>query len=137
MDMDSAGQEAHEAAFIGAFVAPSRRERLLYLATRTKKRQKFRAELAHFRSFDERYAFKIESRHQSPDEIYASLVAKGAPPDCYVLSEDPDLDGQCLRLDQVLSRVVGEGYGTFISCVPGRLGYYEGEEAKERYLLVR
>jgi hypothetical protein len=27
--------------------------------------------------------------------------------------------------------------GTFLSCIPGQLAYFEGEEAGERYILAR
>jgi hypothetical protein len=40
-------------------------------------------------------------------------------------------------LADALSRVIGAGYGTFLSCVPGKLGYYEAETPGERYFLIR
>jgi hypothetical protein len=33
--------------------------------------------------------------------------------------------------------VVGHNDGTFISCIPGRLAYFEGEGLNERYVLQR
>lgn len=41
-----------------------------------------------------------------------------------------------MPLVQALSKTVAMGYGTVISCIPGKLGYYEGEDPRERYLLV-
>jgi len=29
------------------------------------------------------------------------------------------------------------GNGTLLSCIPGRLGYFEGEDPGERYVLAR
>jgi hypothetical protein len=40
-------------------------------------------------------------------------------------------------LAEALARVIGAGYGTFLSCVPGKLGYYEAATPAERYFLIR
>jgi hypothetical protein len=53
------------------------------------------------------------------------------------LAEDAALDGRELALGDALSRVVGRGMGAFVSCVPGQLGYFEGEGPHERWLLSR
>jgi hypothetical protein len=54
-----------------------------------------------------------------------------------VLSDHPELHSTEVDLDDALTRIVGFGYGTLISCLPGRLAYFEGEEMRERYLLER
>jgi hypothetical protein len=41
-----------------------------------------------------------------------------------------------MELLAALKQIVGYGMGTVISCLPGRLGYFEGE-LKERYILQR
>jgi hypothetical protein len=53
------------------------------------------------------------------------------------MSASSDLDGQETDLRQVLDEVVGYQSGTFVSCLPGQLGYFEGEEPNERYILER
>jgi hypothetical protein len=53
------------------------------------------------------------------------------------VSEDPDIDGKRLPLDEALLLVVGAGNGTLLSCVPGLLAYYEGEGPGDRFLLAR
>ena len=52
---------------------------------------------------------------------------KGAPETCYALSEDSDLDGKELPLVDALSEIVGACMGTFLSRIPGKLGYFEDE----------
>lgn len=42
-----------------------------------------------------------------------------------------------MPLDEALRAVVGRGMGAFVSCVPGRLAYFESEEPGSRYLLHR
>jgi hypothetical protein len=41
---------------------------------------------------------------------------------------NPDLDGRRLNLEQVIAAVVGTGIGTILSCIPGRLAFFEGED---------
>ena len=36
---------------------------------------------------------------------------------------------------KALADVVGHNDGTFISCIPGRLAYFEGEGLNERHVL--
>jgi len=40
------------------------------------------------------------------------------------------VDGKRISLEVALKQVIGQGYGTLLSCVPGALGYFEGEEPK-------
>ena len=43
-----------------------------------------------------------------------------------------------MPLLEALEKVFGEGNdGTFLSCVAGKLGYYEGEEVGARYILKK
>jgi hypothetical protein len=41
-----------------------------------------------------------------------------------------------MELLAALKQIVGNGTGTVLSCIPGRLAYFEGE-IRERFLLVR
>jgi hypothetical protein len=45
-------------------------------------------------------------------------------------------DGEDMDLLTALKQIVGYGTGTVLSCVPGKLAYFEGE-IRERFLLVR
>ena len=127
----------HEEALIGAFVQSQRRERLLLLLGGKKGRDKFRRMLAHPRYLDERFARPIPANEHSPSAIAQRLRTQGAPERCYVISEITELDGQWMPLHDALAQSVGRGMGTFISCVPGRLAYFEAEDAGERYVLQR
>jgi hypothetical protein len=60
---------------------------------------------------------------------------KGAPETCYALSEDSELDGKEIPLSEALKEVVGCGMGTFLSCLAGRLAYFEDEDG--RWILER
>ncbi len=67
--------------------------------------------------------------------MYAILGGLGAPDTCHVISEGR-FDGQEMELLAALEETVGSGFGTVISCLPGRLGYFEGE-MRERYILQK
>lgn len=56
------------------------------------------------------------------------LKAKGADPKRYLMSENASLDGQDVELKTALKETVGCQMGTFISCLPSRLGYFEDED---------
>ena len=127
----------HASALIRAFVAPERQERLLGLLQSPRGRDKVRAGLAHFAALDARYAVQIPAGEQSPESIVRLLRQRGAPATCVLLAEDDALDGQELGLEDALRQIVGRGMGAFVSCVPGQLGYFEGEGPRERWLLSR
>ena len=40
-------------------------------------------------------------------------------------------------LRAALEKTVGTGSGTIISCIAGKLAYFEGEEQNQRYILER
>ena len=137
----------HEEALIRAFITPNKRQRYLDKLGSPKTRQKFMSEnLHHMGDLDELYAEKLdpymplvefEKRHEAHvSRIHESLRHRGAPSRCYVIFTG-DLDGNEADLRETLETVVGSFDGTFISCVPGRLAYFEGEDENDRYILQR
>jgi hypothetical protein len=40
-------------------------------------------------------------------------------------------------LKAALTEIVGYGGGTFVSCIAGKLGYFESDEATDRFILER
>ena len=124
----------HEAEIVKAFIVKDRRERYLSLLSSPKGRKKFIERLPHGISdeLDPRYAQRIDG---SASQIEHLLRRKGAPEICYVISEDGGLDGREMPLLEALEETVGRGMGTLISCVPGKLAYFEAEDIGERYIL--
>lgn len=127
----------HEAAFVRSFVLPARRARLTRFLSHPKHRAKVLSSLDHFNDFDPRYMVDIAPAFQSAEGVAALLKERGAPSVCHVISSDRGLDGTDLPLAETLARVVGSGRGTVVSCVPGKLAYYEGETPGHRRLLAR
>jgi hypothetical protein len=124
-------------SIITAFIRPERAPRYLSLLANRNGREKLRGKLAHFADLNPRFAQPVTGSEGTPQALERILKAKGAPERCYCLSENVELDDQELPLRSALERVIGSGMGTFLSCLPGRLAYFEGEEPGERYVLVR
>lgn len=125
-----------EEALVRAFFVPEQRTRFLARLRAPKSRQKMLQELAHFHDLDARFAHRIPSRSQMVEGIYRLLREKGAPKRCYVLGGGT-WDGQEVDLREALEEFVGVSFGTFLSCIPGKLAYFGGEEPNERYILER
>lgn len=98
-----------------------------------KGRKKFVAALDHFEDLDEQYAKLVPPNFQTADHIQAILKNKGAPEYCHVTSSNTDLDDREMPLREALREIVGKAFGTVVSCVAGKLGYFEGEEENERF----
>lgn len=59
-------------------------------------------------------------------DVVRRLRALGAPEQCWVWS--PVLDAGAQALEMALATVRDAGHCAVLSCIPGRLAYYEGEE---------
>jgi hypothetical protein len=125
----------HEEALVKAFIPAHRQERFLEIIAKPKKRAKLLTQLAHFKALDPKFMVVIPSNQRNPIALAKLLRAKGAGPSCYVMSENSELDGREMDLETALEETVGGQMGTLISCVPGRLGYFEDED--ERCILER
>lgn len=126
-----------EEALLRAFIVPERRAHYIARLATPKTRKKLLGRFHHLHDLDARFAVRIEPRLQRSQWIYDALIERGAPTRCYVMSDWSEFDQQELDLQETLAKVVGTYSGTFISCIPGRLGYFEGEEPNERYILER
>src|SRR5882724_5299878 len=137
--MDTTLQSEHEQAMVKAFVVRGRQERFSSLLSSVRNRKKFTSELAHFRWFDGRFAtavpWKIDPSRklwdghvQGIQNVLRLLRSKGAGQTCWVISEDSKIDSQELPLESALEDLIGSGMGTILSCIPGKLAYFEGED---------
>ena len=127
----------HEEQFARAFVVPEKRARYLSLLESQRGRKKLLDGLNHCHDLDPRFAKLIPSNQQSEESIENLLRQKGAPDKCHVMSDNPDIDNREMALSDALSKTVALDAGTLISCIPGRLAYFEMEGFDERYILER
>lgn len=116
-----------EEAILRGFIRRERVDRWVALLKSKPRRNKLRGELAHRFEFDGRYMRALSREEDSVQGLYALLRELGAPEDCYLMSEG-GYDGSEMELLEALELVYATGTGTVISCVPGKLAYYEGED---------
>lgn len=125
----------HDAAFIDAFIAASRRDRWHTLIGGPRRRTSL-DRLGGSQDFDPACLTPIASRDQTAAGVLALLRAHAAPADCYLIARDARLDGTSRQLDDALRDLVRHCEPVVISCIPGKLGYLETEPG-DRYLLRR
>jgi hypothetical protein len=129
-------QISHEEGIVRAFIQKTKHGRCLAFLSTPRNRNKFTKELCHFGWLDERFAHPIPPRTaHTVKEIAALLRDKGAPSTVWVVSEDSALDGREQELEVAIQYVWGRGIGSILSCIPGKLAYFEDEE--KRRLLQR
>jgi len=126
----------HESAFVESFIVKLRRERASALLASSKNRHKLTSKFDHHgRDYIIPECIRpIEPRFQHSPNIAEILRAMGAPETCHVIGGE--CDGEDMDLLTALKQIVGYGTGTVLSCIPGKLAYFEGE-IRERFLLVR
>jgi hypothetical protein len=128
-------QADREEALFLCFILPQRRARYLAILASPKRRDDITRSLAHFPHLDMRYAVATPPSQHHARDIFNILKSKGAPDICYVMSENIDLDGKEMSVEKVLKKIVGCGIGTFVSCIKGKLGYFEDED--HRWILEK
>ena len=118
----------HELGFLKLVAPPQQRRLQTLLELGAKRRPDVRSLFDHAITLDPRYAKPLAGGQQFPDKVWSLLLAHGAPPTCYIISSSQLLDGQHMPTAAGLAAVMGSGNGAFISCLPGKLGYFEGED---------
>lgn len=126
-----------EATLISTFVNPTKRKHLIEVLANPKRRHRATAELAHFHDLDPSTVVPLEDAAQTSAAIESALRTRGAGENCHVISENRAIDGKTLPLKSALDKVVGQGMGTLLSCVPGELAYYESAGPSDRCILAR
>jgi hypothetical protein len=112
------------------FIDPRRQERYLGFLSNPKRREKFLGELAHCKALDPKWVVAIMPNQQNPSSIANLLVSRGAPANCWIISENSTLDAQEMELVKALEETIGQDMGTFLSCIPGKLAYFENEDGR-------
>ena len=127
----------HEQAFVHSFILRAKQSRYLQKLASSKHRREFLSCLHHNLDFDPKFAVQVPPTEQSAELVYAKLRDLGALEHCHVIATGTDLDGRQLHLREALGNVVGMGDGVVLSCIPGKLAYYESEDVNGRFILSR
>lgn len=128
---------AHERGFLDFLAEPTKRRMGTLLELGGKRRRDVRALLDHSVRLHPPSSKHVTGSEADASSVAATLRKLGAPPTCFVVSADSDLDGREMPLGDALNAIIGKGNGAFVSCIPGRLGFYEYEDTKSSYLLSR
>lgn len=128
-----------EEAFVRSFVLPGERRRLLWLLSHgPERRAEFLDRLNHWISPDPRYAQLLKGRQSLTSGVEQLLRSKGSPEEVHVVSDgDREIDGRRMPLGEAIRRLRDTGFGGLVSCIPGRLVYYQMEAGENSYLLER
>jgi hypothetical protein len=126
-----------EEDFINTFVVARKRERYIELLRSPMRRRECLRQLYHFRDFVPDCIVPLAKGRMSADAILAELHRRDAGGACYLISVQPALDGITIQLQDAIARVYRVAEGTILSCVRGRLAYYEGEPPHNRFILHR
>ncbi|PEZ00309.1 hypothetical protein CN326_22760 [Bacillus sp. AFS018417] len=82
----------------------------------------------------------IPKPNSDPEEIERLLIKQGAQDICYVMSMNSSTDGEELDLKTAIEQSVGDGMPYLISCIHGKLAYFQAEQdygAPQRFILKR
>lgn len=125
----------HEESLINSFILKERQGRYTNLISTSKGRKKFRTYIAHFKDLNKNKCTLIDC--EDFVQLYHLLKSKGAPDICYIISEHSNYDMQNLSLLLAIKSLFNSGISYFLSCIPGKLVYYEGEERNQKILLLK
>ena len=123
----------HEEKTVTAFSVKEKRERYKSMLSNPKKRSSVLDRLNHLNDLNERYVTWLPSNAA----VEQLLRQEGSPEKVYVVSDNKDIDGKLMPLDEAVSKAAVGGWGTIVSCIPGQLAYYYDEMGARRAVLKR
>lgn len=125
----------HEEKTIAAFILKEKQDRYRFLLGNPdpRKRNKCLDRLNHCADLNPKYVTWLPSNA----DVVRLLRQEGSPKDVYIISDTEAIDGKVLPLQEAVSEAESGGWGTIISCIPGQLAYYYGEEGESRAILKR
>jgi hypothetical protein len=121
-----------EKKVIERFVAKTKRDRYLTFIKSDKTRDKFTSELAHFRDLRQERFDEISGDEKKV--IKDRIKSLGNIKDCYLISENLELDRKRLDIDTALNKTIGYGMGTLVVFGDAEIVFYEAEGPSERLI---
>ncbi|MGG0741462.1 hypothetical protein [Niallia taxi] len=117
----------HEEQIVKGFIVKRIQDRVLFELSKKKYRDKLHSRLTNYfkTTVDKRYIQTIE--YINIPELIQLLKREGAPSQCYILSYDQEYDGKYYSLNDALEKLMFNGMPYIISCIPGKLAYFQGE----------
>ena len=124
-----------ESKVIRRFVIKDKRDRYINFVSKDKNRDKFTFELAHFKDLDFRLFEEVKGDEREMIKDKIKVLSKVV--DCYLISEDKELDRKRLTVDEALRETIGHGMGTLLVFGDAEIVFYEGEGPSNRWISKR
>jgi hypothetical protein len=121
----------HEEMTVSVFIAKEKRHRFHYFMDNPNIRTRELGCLNHIVPLEPDRITWLSRK----EDAHSLLSREGSPDSVYIISCDSGIDKKTLPLAEALEMVVRSGWGTIISCIPGKLAYYYGESGERRALL--
>ncbi len=121
-----------ETKFIARFVVKSKRERYLTFIQSEKKRPKLIADLSHMNFLNYSLFDKVTSNEY--DIIKQKIKTLGNIKDCYVISENKDIDKKRLNIELALTLTIGADQGNILVFGNAEIIYAEAEGINNRWI---
>ena len=123
----------HEEKTVESFILREKRHRYKFLLDNSKKRAVELDRLNHCIDLDPKWITWLPSNAAVVD----LLRKEGSPKQVYLISASEDLDGLTMFLEDAVESCPMKGWGTIVSCIPGKLAYYYDELGERRALLKK
>jgi hypothetical protein len=121
-----------EIAVIKKFVTKDKQARYIQFVSSDKTRKKFLNVLSHFRDFNWNLLEELSSEHDILDKLQRLNFKVN---DCYVISEDSEIDQKIISIEKVLNKIGGyRDYATILVFGNADMIYFEGEPPHNRYI---
>ncbi len=129
----------HEVEYIKSFIIKDKKQRYYDLIRSKKGRLKIKSLLCHAHIADivDEFKFLLPTKNQMLSTILKILKSHNAKNTCQLIFESKIINNEEMELEDALKKFFGQSSGIIISCIPGKLAYYEGEDTDERYIIKK
>lgn len=116
-----------EAKFVDAFVTKPKRSRYKRFLSDPRKREKILDRLNHNADLDFSQCVELTGRQTSADQLVQRLSTYDVEAQCWLISDDSELDGELLPLREAVELTAGANWGTIMICPPKPIAIYRAE----------
>ncbi len=119
-----------EAKFVDAYVTKSKRSRYKKLLRNPTKRRKILDRLNHNADLDYEKAIRLSGAQAFSDELITKLSTYKIDAQCWLISDDSQLDGRLLPIREACELTAGADWGTIMICPPKPIAVYRAEDSE-------
>ena len=116
-----------EVKFVDAYVMKSKRSRYKKLLGNPTKRGKILDRINHNADLDYEKAIRLSGAQAFSSQLIRKLSAFEIDAQCWLISDDPELDGKLLQMREASELTAGADWGTIMICPPKPIAVYRAE----------